>query len=90
MKLLSNWQAVLTRAWSVRFGLIAAFFSGLEVALPILGNFLMLPDRTFAAIAGVTAALAVLSRVVAQDNIPAKDPAPAEPLPVDLPDELEQ
>ena len=36
MRLLPDWRAVLTRAWSIRLILLAAVLSGLEVALPLL------------------------------------------------------
>ncbi|WP_081455273.1 DUF7940 domain-containing protein [Roseibium aggregatum] len=39
MKLVSDWRAVLQRAWSVRLMLLAALLSGAEVALPFLGDF---------------------------------------------------
>lgn len=86
MTLLPQWKTVLTKAWSIRFAFIAAFFSGLEVTVPMLGNIFGLPDRIFAAVSGLMAAAAVLARVIAQEDVPAKTEVPT-PLPIDLPDQ---
>lgn len=89
MKLLSNWQDVLTRAWSMRFIILSVVLGSIEVMLPTLGDILLLPERTFAALSVLVMAAAGFARVIAQDNLPPKEPAP-ETLPVDLPDEIEQ
>lgn len=73
MTLLSNWRAVLSRAWSVRLIIIAALLSGVEVALPMLEGILAVPAGVFAALSGVVAASALLSRVVAQEGL-SKEP----------------
>lgn len=61
-----DWHFVLTRAWSVRFMVLAAILSGLEVALPYIP--LSVPDRTFAILSGVVTAAALISRFVAQQR----------------------
>lgn len=73
MTLLSNWRAVLTRAWSVRLIIIAALLSGGEVALPMLEGIIDLPSGVFAATSGLVAAAALLARVVAQEGL-SKEP----------------
>ncbi len=69
MKLIDEWRIVLNKAWSVKFQVIAALFSALEVALPLVK-----PDGTsnnvFAILAGVTTLLAIVARVLAQKEIP--------------------
>lgn len=35
MRLIHNWKAVLRYAWSIRFLVLAAVLSGVEVALPL-------------------------------------------------------
>ena len=66
MELVANWRKVLTRAWSIRWMLAAAIFSGVEVAVPFLDGYVPLPPRLFAALAGVATAAAFISRIIAQ------------------------
>lgn len=73
MTLLSNWRAVLTRAWSVRLIVIAALLSGAEVTLPMLEGVINVPPGVFAATSGLVAAAALLARVVAQEGL-SKEP----------------
>lgn len=95
MSLVSNWQAVMTRAWSVRFIVLAAMLSGVEVTIQYLDGFLGIPQNLFAALSGLASAAALVARVVAQESIPAKvevDPdwEAKQQTPIDLPDEIEQ
>lgn len=84
MNLLSNWKAVLTKAWSVRFIVAAAILSGVEVALPLLEGVFAAPQGLFASFAGLASAFAVVARVLAQSDIEPK--ADATPLAIDTPD----
>jgi hypothetical protein len=68
--MLDNWKDVLRKAWSVRLIILAAFLSGLEVAVQFLGDILPVEPGIFAAFAGVVSAFALLARVMAQSNIP--------------------
>lgn len=68
MRLVSNWRQILRRAWSVRLIALAAFFTGLEIAMPLLDGYLPLPPRTFAILSGLTGAAALVSRFVAQKD----------------------
>ena len=68
MMLIPNWRDVLRRAWSIRLILLAAFFSGLEVALGIWGGG-SIPPGTFAALSGLVSAVAFVSRLIAQKGI---------------------
>lgn len=67
--LVKNWRAVLSRAWSVRLMLLAAFLSGLEVAMPLLDGYVDIPPRLFAILSGLTVSAAFIARIVAQRNI---------------------
>lgn len=67
MKLYENWKEILTKAWSVRFMLLAAVLSGLEAMMPVIGP--VLPTGTFAALSFVATAAAAVARVVAQKNV---------------------
>lgn len=69
MKPVANWRAVLKRAWSVRLMLLAGLLSGLEVALPLLGDRLPIPAGAFAALSGLTVAGAFVTRLFAQKGI---------------------
>ncbi|ADH87370.1 conserved hypothetical protein [Ancylobacter novellus DSM 506] len=66
MRLIPNWRKVLLRAWSVRLGLIAGLFEGLNVVLQITVD--RLPDVSLGLrlAAGGCACLALVSRFIAQ------------------------
>lgn len=66
MRLVANWRAVLRRAWSVRFLVFAAVFSGLEVALPFIDQYLPITDRGRGFIYFAVTVLALVSRFIAQ------------------------
>jgi hypothetical protein len=70
MRLIPNFHAVLRKAWSVRFALLAALFSGLEalaLVLPHLGG--VFPPRTLAVLATLAAIGAVGARIVDQPKM---------------------
>jgi GH24 family phage-related lysozyme (muramidase) len=67
MRLLPDWRAVLTRAWSIRLILLAAVLSGLEVALPLLPW--AVHPGVFAALAGAVSATALLARLLVQRDL---------------------
>lgn len=67
MKLAPNWRSVLTKAWSVRLMILAALLSGVEVALPFLGDWI--PRGLFAALSGLVTAGAFIARLVAQKSL---------------------
>lgn len=68
MQLLPHWKRVLLRAWSVRFIVLAAILSGLEVAVPFLQGVIDIPPGLFAAIAGLVSMLALMARVLIQNG----------------------
>ncbi|MBX5131599.1 hypothetical protein HJB80_02680 [Rhizobium lentis] len=67
--LVSNWRAIIKRAWSIRLMLIAGALSGLEFALPYLDGYVDIPPRLFAALSGLTVAAAFVARLVAQKDV---------------------
>lgn len=69
MRLVANWRAVLTRAWSVRLMVLAFVLTVFEVALPLLDGYLPIPPYTFAALSGLATAGAFVARLVAQNNV---------------------
>jgi len=69
MKLVPQWQRVLSRAWSIRLMIIAGLLSGAEVALPLIGDGLPIPPGAFAVLSGLTVAAAFVARLVAQKGI---------------------
>lgn len=69
MHLVSNWRDILRTAWSVRFMILAAIFTALEVALPLLEGYLPIPPGVFAALSGFSSAAAFLSRFIAQKGL---------------------
>lgn len=66
MRLIPNWRRVLTRAWSVRFGLIAGLCEGVNVVLQITVERLPEVSLALRAAAGLAACAALVSRFIAQ------------------------
>jgi phage-related protein len=65
MQLIDNWKDVLTKAWSVKTGALAALFGGLQQALPLIPAGLMgLTPEQSAMIAAVLGALSMLCGVL--------------------------
>lgn len=66
---LSNWRAVLRRAWSVRFIAAAAVLSGLEAGWPYLDTVIDVPPGAFALGAALLSFAALVARHIAQRNL---------------------
>lgn len=66
MQLLPDWKHIFKSAWSVRLMIFAAFFSGLEVILPMFE--FDLPKGVFAASSGVVTFMALLARLLVQNS----------------------
>ncbi len=69
MKLIPDVRRVLRHAWSVRLIVAAGILSGCEVALPIIDQFVTIPRGAFAALTGLVTCGALISRLVAQENL---------------------
>lgn len=69
MRPVANWRAVLLRAWSIRFIVLAGVLSGIEVALPVIDQFIDIPRGWFAAASGAVVCGAFIARLLAQKGI---------------------
>jgi hypothetical protein len=69
MRIVRNASAVLRYAWSIRLILLAALFSGLEVAFAVLADNPPIPRGLFASLSGLTTLGAFVARFVAQQNV---------------------
>lgn len=67
MKLDHDWQEILRRAWSVRFMVLAALLSGVEIVLPLFVD--SFSRGTFAALSFVSVGAALIARVIAQRDL---------------------
>jgi hypothetical protein len=67
MKLYDNWKEILTKAWSIRFMLLAGILSGIEVILPFFNE--SIPQNLFAALSFVCVSAAFVARLVAQRDV---------------------
>ncbi len=65
MTLLPDWKDVLTRAWSVKFLVLAGLVSGCEAVMQVMGDG-FLPAGVGPAVVGLLSALGILARVLAQ------------------------
>ena len=70
--LLDDWRRVLRRAWSIRFSLLAACFTAVEVVLPFMGDFL--PRGLFVLLAFGASLGATVARLVAQPKMHGVEP----------------
>ncbi|KAA3527039.1 hypothetical protein GOZ96_04675 [Agrobacterium vitis] len=79
MNLLPEWRRVLKHAWSIRLNLLAGFFAGMEIALPIIDQWVNIPRGLFAAMSGFTTMASTVARLVAQRSVstPLKGPQDA-------------
>jgi hypothetical protein len=67
MKLYDNWKEILTKAWSIRFMILAGILSGIEVILPLFHA--SIPQNLFAALSFVCVSAALVARLVAQRDV---------------------
>jgi hypothetical protein len=69
MKLVSNWQAVLTHAWSVRLIILAGLLSAAEVGMPYIENFIVIPEGMLPALTAIVSGAALIARLMAQRKV---------------------
>lgn len=74
MNLIADWRRKFPKLWSVRFALLAAVLSGVEVALPLFQDFI--PRGPFAVLSLVAAVAAAVARIVAQPALTDGQPKP--------------
>ncbi|NML61844.1 hypothetical protein HHL21_12310 [Massilia sp. RP-1-19] len=68
MQLVEDWQAVLKKAWSVKFNIAATLFGAAEVVVALVQP-AGIPNGVFAGLAGLTTTAAVVARVLAQKEL---------------------
>lgn len=68
MELVSDWQAVLKKAWSVKFNIAATLFGAAEVIVALVQP-ASIPHGVFAGIAAAISILSNVSRVMAQKEL---------------------
>jgi hypothetical protein len=67
MKLYTNWKEIVSKAWSIKFIILAGALSASEVILPLFFDYF---DRgTFAVLSFVAVSGAFISRLIAQKDI---------------------
>lgn len=70
-KLIEDWRAVLTRAWSLRFIILAGLFGGVEMALPLFTD--SFPRNIFTAVTVFVCVGGAVSRFWAQPKMKKED-----------------
>lgn len=75
MKLVDNHKIILTKAWSIRLTLFAAFCSTMELVIQNASPFLAayIPGGILAVMGLVASLTAAVARVVQQQNISGRD-----------------
>lgn len=68
MELVSDWQAILRKAWSVKFNIAATLFGAAEVVVALVQP-ASIPHGVFAGIAAAISILSNVSRVMAQKEL---------------------
>jgi hypothetical protein len=68
LTLVENWQAIIAKAWSVKFNIAATLFGAAEVAVALVQP-AAIPNGVFAGIAAFISILSNVSRVMAQKEL---------------------
>lgn len=74
MTLVDDWKAILAKAWSVKFNIMATLFGAAEVIVA-LAQPAGIPNGVFAGIAACISIAANVSRVLAQKELTNEAPA---------------
>lgn len=61
-----DWKKIFMKAWSVRFMLLAALFSALEVGFPMLEGYIDIPHNLFTFVSMFFTAAAFVARFYSQ------------------------
>lgn len=67
MRLIEDWKHVLKHAWSVRFIVLAALLSGVELVLPMFDD--AMPRGLFAGLTMFVTVAAAIARLVPQPKM---------------------
>jgi hypothetical protein len=68
MHLVENWNAVLTKAWSIKFTALSIMASAAEVVVQLIQP-AGIPNGMFASIAGAVSVCAGVARLLAQQEV---------------------
>ncbi len=68
IELVEDWRAVLSKAWSMKFSILAAILGGLEVGVQLVKP-ASIPNGLFAGIASGVSLAAGIARLVAQKEL---------------------
>ena len=67
MRLTEDWRHVLKHAWSIRFIVLAALLSGVEVVLPMFDD--TMPRGVFAVLTLLVTVAAAVARLIPQPKM---------------------
>ena len=67
MRLIEDWRHVLKHAWSIRFIVLAALLSGVEIVLPMFGD--AMPRGVFAVLTLLVTVAAAVARLIPQPKM---------------------
>lgn len=67
MRLTEDWRHVLKHAWSIRFIVLAALLSGVEIVLPMFDD--TMPRGLFAVLTLVVTVAAAVARLIPQPKM---------------------
>lgn len=68
LHLLPDWKELIRKAWSIRLMLVAGLLSGIEIALPFFID--TMPRGLFAGMSAAATMAALVTRILAQRNLP--------------------
>jgi hypothetical protein len=68
MQLIENWDAILKKAWSIKFSVLSAVLGGLEVAVQLVQP-AGIPQGAFAGFAAMVSIAATVARVMQQKEM---------------------
>lgn len=68
MHLIENWDAILKKAWSIKFSALSAVLGGLEVAVQMVQP-AGVPQGAFAGFAAMVSVAAAVARVMQQKEL---------------------
>lgn len=68
IELIEDWRAVLRKAWSLKFSILAAILGGLEVGVQLVKP-AGIPNGVFAGVASGVSLFAGIARLIAQTEL---------------------
>ena len=68
MQLIEDWDAVLKKAWSIKFAILSSVLGGIEVAVQLVKP-AGIPDGVFAGFAAAVSMAAAVARIFQQQEL---------------------